>query len=139
MKVLMDGHAQQRQQLEDEPEPQTPTVLIVDDEQAIRDLLQDILEDEGFTVLTASDGYAALAIARQTAPSLILTDLMMPRMDGRALCLQLRADPSTANIPIVIMSAARNVPASGLCAGFIAKPFTLNDVVDQVYRYLSEA
>ncbi len=69
------------------------TVLIVDDELAILDLLRDVLEDEGYTVVTATDGLSALELVHTEQPALILTDIMLPQMDGLTLSARLQADP----------------------------------------------
>ena len=83
-----------------------PVVLVVDDENALLDMVQEILTDEGFTVLTANDGRGALSLATHARPDLVITDLMMPGMNGRALREHLARDPLTARTPVVLMSAA---------------------------------
>jgi CheY-like chemotaxis protein len=130
----------QRQQEDDGgPRSSRRTVLIVDDEQPILDLLQSILEDAGYTVLTAPDGYAALTLARQLRPNLVLTDLMMPRMDGRVLSARLRGDAGTSRIPVIGMSAASQGVADKAFAAFLAKPFNLEQVLRCVDEVLSHA
>lgn len=79
-------------------------VLVVDDDAEIADLVQTALEEVGYTVLSSVDG-AALQIAQDAHPDVILLDLMMPGMDGIAVSQRLRSDPKTAGIPIVVMSA----------------------------------
>lgn len=104
------------------------TVLVVDDEFHIVDLLADVLQDEGFTVLRAYDGLSALALAEGSAVDLVIADVMMPRLDGISLALRLRE--RFAGIKIVLMSAAvARVPPE---FGFIAKPFDINDLLDKV-------
>ena len=76
-------------------------ILVVDDEPDERFLLRRMFEREGYEVLDASDGAAALAIVRESRPDLILTDMMMPVMDGQELIRRLRSDPATAAIPIL--------------------------------------
>ena len=109
------------------------TVLIVDDEQAILDLLQDVLEDTGYSVLIAHNGCDALALARQTRPDLVLTDVMMPRMDGITLCAELHRDEHLSDLPVIGMSAVRQVVAG--FSRFISKPFELEELL----RCVSEA
>lgn len=110
-------------------------ILVVDDEPPILALLQDILEEAGYPVLAASNGRAALELARQHDLGLVLTDLMMPQMDGNTLCQRLRADPRTAHLPILVMTAARQPAVVCDVSGLIAKPFLIEDVLSQVERH----
>src|SRR5438445_5245763 len=107
------------------------TILIVDDDPAIVYFVRDALEDEGYEVGTAADG-EALPLAHDLHPSVILLDVMMSRMDGAEVSRRLRADPVTAQIPIIVMSAQHNLEA--LVARMpvndhLPKPFEL----DQLY------
>ncbi len=83
------------------------TVLVIDDERPMRELLQRFLEREGFQVLTASDGEAGLAMAHRYRPSAIMLDVMMPRMDGWAVLNALKADPVLADTPVVMVTVSR--------------------------------
>lgn len=83
------------------------TVLVVDDERSIARLLMELLTGAGYRVLVASGGHAALGLARSERPALILTDYMMPGMDGKELVRRLRGSPVTNDIPIVMMSSER--------------------------------
>jgi DNA-binding response OmpR family regulator len=110
-----------------------PIIMLVDDEMEILDILAQLLDDEGYTVVTFSDGRAALDYARIQPPSLALVDLMMPLMDGRDLILHLRAE-HIIHFPIVVMSAStnsdliRDLPIQD----YMSKPFDLDDVVARV-------
>lgn len=115
-----------------------PAILLVDDEQPILDMLQDALDDEGFLVVTATNGQAALRIAAETPLALVLTDLMMPQMDGATLCQQLRSNPRTRAIPILLMTAARQSFNAQLFNAVIAKPFNLADLIELVHRYANQ-
>ncbi|MCI0150327.1 response regulator [Paraburkholderia sediminicola] len=86
------------------------TILLVDDDPNILRPLRLLLEREGYRVLTAPDGQAALAATVIESPNLIVTDWMMPRMDGVGLCRQLKDDAATADIPVVMLSAASPPP-----------------------------
>ena len=102
------------------------TALIVDDDSDIRSLLRLILETEGFAVLEAAHGEEALAIIPTSIPDLVVTDLKMPVLNGLALIERLRSEPSTANIPIVVVSAsneARALESSTRVEAVIRKPF----------------
>ena len=80
-------------------------VLVVDDEPDIVELLSHNLEDEGYEVLCATGGMEALNEARRHLPDLILLDLMLPDLDGFSICEILRCQPSTAGIPVVLLTA----------------------------------
>ena len=108
-------------------------VLVVDDQEVIRDTLQTALDDEGFTVETAANGQEALEILGRWKPCVVLLDLMMPVMDGWAFCAEQRRTGDTT--PIVLLSAAGglNEEAKTLCAaGFIAKPFDIDHVISAI-------
>ena len=109
--------------------PPVPTVLIVDDEPAILELVRFTLEDDQIRVLEASDGRAALDIARAERPALILLDVRMPYLDGVEVCRRLRADAALRSTRIVMLTAADQEAdrARGLAAGadeYLSKPFS---------------
>lgn len=81
------------------------TILVADDEQDIRDLIAYNLTREGFSVEIASNGKEALTKIALTPTSLVILDIMMPEMDGFEVCRAIRADPATANIPILFLTA----------------------------------
>jgi CheY-like chemotaxis protein len=110
-----------------------PTVLIVDDEPAIVDLLSQLLEDEGYRVVSAGDGMAALETAQKRRPDLVIADVMMPRMDGFTLVDRL-ADGEHP-VPVILMSAAVESRRQGV--PFIAKPFDLGELLELVNAYLA--
>ena len=119
------------------PADHARAILVVDDDPAILDMLSDLLADQGFTVHTAKDGQQALARALEFPPDLILTDLMMPLVDGRALLISLREHPQTAHVPVLLMSAAgQRQDADGFDA-FIAKPFNILTLVAELRRHLT--
>jgi CheY-like chemotaxis protein len=110
-------------------------VLVVDDQEAIRDTLQVALDDEGFSVECAANGQEALDIMERWKPCVILLDLMMPVMDGWAFCAEQRR--SGDNTPVVLLSAAGGLQeqARELCAAaFIPKPFDLDRVVSTIEK-----
>ncbi|MFO7168078.1 MAG: response regulator [Chloroflexota bacterium] len=113
------------------------TILVVEDEYAIAELLRDMLQEEGYAVVLASNGSQALEQLAETRPDLILSDVMMPGMDGRALTRALRTDPHYRSIPIVLMSAGR-APDQGIDGydAYISKPFNLYMVLDTVTELL---
>ncbi len=112
-------------------------VLVVDDEFGIVKLLEEVLTDEGHRVLTATNGRQALERAAEEKPSLVVTDFMMPIMDGGALLAAMAADVSLADIPVVIMSSIPEATVAARSPGFTAfvrKPFNIFAVVDLVAK-----
>jgi DNA-binding response OmpR family regulator len=117
-------------------------VLIVDDDPDIRALVTYRLTASGYDVIAAGDGEAGLAAAREHAPDLVLVDWMMPRLTGVELCSRLRADPATAGIPVVLLTARTDDVAmrSGWEAGvdeYITKPFSPRELAARVDEILS--
>jgi CheY-like chemotaxis protein len=108
------------------------TVLVIDDESPIVDLLVDIIEDRGLTALRASNGAEGLVLARAAHPDLIISDVMMPALDGYALVDALRSEPDLADTTVILMSAA--FPRVGkhaserLADGYLRKPFDIASV-----------
>lgn len=105
-------------------------VLVVDDEEAIRELLQAVLSNEGYQVICAAGGLEALELAPRERPDLALVDVMMPGMDGRQLVARLRELPEMAGRPMVMMSAViRFVADQPGVVAFLAKPFDLDQLL----------
>lgn len=108
-------------------------ILVVDDEVGIARLLEDVFIDDGHEVMMASNGRQALDMARSALPAIILTDLMMPVMDGAEFSAALSAEPGLAGVPVVMMSS---MPESVLTArgarytAFVRKPFNIYALVD---------
>ena len=121
--------------------PSTATVLVVDDEPDLVELLQYALETEGFTVLTASDGVDGLAIAEAEKPDLIVVDIMMPRMDGVALTAEIRERGALRLTPILMLTARTDEhdEIAGLEAGaddYLPKPVSPKRFVSRVKALL---
>ena len=112
------------------------TILLVEDNEDIREMMSVALELGGYQVLAAPDGRAALEVLRHSPPpSLILLDLMMPVMNGWEVCQALKGDPRLSNIPVVVVSAVAGEVAERLPgARLVPKPIDLDyllNVVDQ--------
>lgn len=109
------------------------TVLVVDDDPGIVDLLCLFIDDERFHAVGAKDGQEAVKLARSLRPDLVLCDWSMPRTDGAEVIRALRADPQTANLKIVLMSGHQppNLRELGADA-FLAKPFGADAVFDML-------
>lgn len=110
-------------------------VLIVDDDPAIRGMLVELLSDEGYETLVAGDGHAAIEIAKNQTPDVILMDLMLPVMDGASATRIIKTNPTTSSIRVIAMSAganlrllADNLPADGV----VGKPFDLDALLADV-------
>ena len=117
------------------------TVLVVEDEFGVADLILTALEDEGYRVLKAAHGAQALERLGQEKPDLIISDFMMPIMDGPTFAAQVKAMDDLAHVPIVMMSA---VPETALRARFdryevfLQKPFRIDDLVEVVGKALGK-
>ena len=120
--------------MEDKYEYEKKTVLIVDDEQKIVDLLVHNLGREGYRTIEANDGVTAVEIAKEQRPDLILLDLMLPRLDGLSVCKKIK---NIYNVPILMVTAKDNEldKIVGLELGaddYITKPFSVREVVARV-------
>ena len=115
----------------------TRPVLVVDDDEGIREFVRVALGEEGYRVLVAPNGQAALDLLQVDPPGLILLDLWMPQMDGAGFLAVYRSLP-IPRAPVVIFAASADVQAEALpadVAGFLAKPVELVDLLDLVARY----
>ncbi len=113
------------------------TVLVVDDEFGVAEVLDAILTDEGYRVITATNGRQALARIAEHRPDLVLLDYMMPVLDGVAVLRALAADPTAYNLPVVVMSALPEEAISTLTkryAAFLRKPFRIKTVLTTIAR-----
>lgn len=119
----------------------TGTILVVDDEPNIRQLVRYNLEKEGFTCNEAADGRACLESVRRERPDLIVLDIMLPEKDGLEVCRQLKAQPATAAIPIIMLTAkAEEIDTIlGLEMGaddYMTKPFSPRELTARVKAVL---
>jgi len=116
-------------------------ILVVDDEISIAETLSIVFEDEGFSCAVAANGRAALDAARRERPDLVVLDLMMPVMDGRAVLQAMRADPALRDVPVVVMSAAPALFAElpVLPQAFLQKPFDIDTMVSTARGFLGAA
>jgi two-component system response regulator (stage 0 sporulation protein F) len=114
-----------------------PTLLVVDDDPAMRSLATDILADEGYLVVTAPSGEAGLRLLRDLQPALIITDVRLPGMNGVAFCQSVQANPQTATIPLVVWSAGSESAIERQCrySAFLTKPFDIDTLIQLVARY----
>jgi two-component system cell cycle response regulator DivK len=121
-----------------------PTILVVEDNDASRDALARRLQRRGFETVIAVDGQQAVSVARSTKPDLILMDLGLPVIDGWEATRQLKADPATQDIPIIVLSAhaMTNDRDLALAAGgddFDTKPVRFQPLIDKITSLLTRS
>jgi CheY-like chemotaxis protein len=116
------------------------TVLVVDDDEAVRELMQRFLGREGFRVVATGRGEEALRLAREIAPDAITLDVMMPGMDGWAVLTALKADAATADIPVIMVTIVddRNLGYALGAADYLTKPIDRDRLVAVLARHRSQ-
>jgi CheY-like chemotaxis protein len=121
------------------PSPSAASILVVDDDNAIRETLRAILEDEGYPVVAASHGREALErLADMATPGLCIIDLVMPVMNGWELCAALAGRPELARVPVLLVSANSHLdgPPPGLeTVHVMRKPISFDRLLEYVERY----
>jgi two-component system, chemotaxis family, chemotaxis protein CheY len=117
------------------------SVLIVDDEDVLTDMIASLVEDLGYCAVTASNGHEAIETLRAMPhpPMLIISDMMMPRMNGTAFAQAIRSDHRYRHVPLIMMSAAGRPAPDGLANEFIHKPFDLDDLELLIQEYANQA
>ena len=119
------------------------TILLVEDHEDNRIVYSTILEHFGYRVLLAGDGAEGVRMARESSPDLVLMDVSIPVMDGWQATATLKADPATARIPVIALTA-HALPADREraqevgCDGYLAKPVEPRRVLEEVRRFLGE-
>jgi DNA-binding response OmpR family regulator len=109
-------------------------IMIADDDPGIVDAVEMLLEFEGYEVTSTVDGSTVLDM-RENLPDLLLLDIWMSGEDGRDICKKLKQQPLTKNIPIIMVSASRDIKESAMEAGaddFLAKPFEMDDLLKKI-------
>lgn len=117
------------------------TILVVDDEQDLLDLIEYNLKKEGFNVIKADNGEDGIQLAKEHNPNLVLLDIMMPRMDGIEVCDNIRSDPSLKHIPIIFLTARgdEKTEVEGLNKGgddYITKPISTTKLISRIKAVL---
>ena len=131
----------QYSQLQAQQTNNTAPVLVIDDEESIIDLIKLGLKYEGFEVVAASEGEEGIAAAQRTNPVFIILDWMLPDMDGLEVCRLLRSNPTTRDIPILLLTAKDEVGnrVEGLNTGaddYLTKPFSFEELVARIRAIL---
>jgi CheY-like chemotaxis protein len=119
-----------------------PTVLVVDDEFGIVDVLETVLTDAGYRVLTACNGKQGLARVSQEQPDVMLLDFMMPILSGGEMLRAMASEPAYQRIPVIMMSGLGEDVIAKRCKGYAAflhKPFTVATVLSTIARILDRA
>jgi CheY-like chemotaxis protein len=116
-----------------------PRILVADDDKLVQSAFTDIFEYSGYTVIPAWDGEEALAKARAERPDLILLDVMMPKRNGIQVAQDLKANPTTRGIPIIIVTALSGTPGAQLTRAevYLQKPVRPGDLLEHVRRLLA--
>lgn len=112
-------------------------ILVADDDPGIVDVMQILLEDDGFEVIKTMDGKKVKTLCRQN-PDLIFLDIWMSGMDGKIICKELKSDAATRIIPVVLFSANRDTKEIAVECGadnFILKPFEITDMLALAHKY----
>ena len=115
-------------------------VLVIDDDETALDISERILSKRGFSVITADNGEAGIVFAKSTGPDIIVLDVMMPEMDGWQVMEQLRSDPDTMNIPIIMQSmlGERELGLERGADDYLTKPVDQSDLTDAIQKLLPE-
>ncbi len=117
--------------------------MVVDDEQNICILLEAVLKQEKYDVMTASSGKECLSMVEKDKPDIVLLDVMMAGMDGWEVCERLKKDRKTKNIPVIMLTAKEKVLFYSVAAragadDYISKPFSNAELIDTVKKYVNE-
>ncbi|MFH1847997.1 MAG: response regulator [Candidatus Omnitrophota bacterium] len=124
-------------------EEKTIKIAVIEDETDLSDTIKMRLESEGFSVVQAFDGISGLELIKKEKPDLVILDIMMPRMDGRDTIKNLKSDPGTKNIPVIMLTALgeqfNRIEGLGLGAyEYITKPFDAYQLIRQINRLLEK-
>ncbi|MDQ6761998.1 MAG: response regulator [Bacteroidota bacterium] len=114
------------------------TILVADDDLAILEAMQMLLEDDGYDVITTANGKDVKKLCGKK-PDLVFLDIWMSGIDGKVICRQIKEDPATSEIPVVMFSANRDTKEISLECGaddFILKPFEIKDLLALVHKYV---
>ena len=118
-------------------------VVIVEDDEMIADVVRITLSLEGYNVTHVSDGAAALSTITMSPPDIVILDLMLPHIDGWEVLNQMRANPATADIPVIVMTA-KAMPADEIrsynlgASAYIRKPFLPQEMIDKVEQLVRD-
>ena len=117
-------------------------VMVIDDSKTIRRTAENLLKKQGYDVVTATDGFEALAKIAEHKPDIIFVDIMMPRLDGYQTCALIKHNKSFKNTPVIMLSSKDSIfdKARGRIVGseqYLTKPFTKDDLLGAIAAYTS--
>jgi DNA-binding response OmpR family regulator len=117
-------------------------VLVADDDPIVRELIVYKLETEGYEVVVAEDGTSALSAVRENVPDIVVLDVHMPGLSGFDVCRMMRADPASARVPVIMLTAS--VQEADISTGFVSgaddyvgKPFSPRELVSRIQAVLA--
>ena len=122
--------------------PAGKTILIVDDEFGVLEVLEFILSDAGYTVVSAVNGQDALARLEETTPDLVIVDFMMPILDGNGVIKAIRSDDKLRNVPIILASALPEQTIRQRCEGyntFLRKPYRTEQLMEEISKLIAQS
>jgi two-component system, OmpR family, alkaline phosphatase synthesis response regulator PhoP len=120
-------------------------ILIIDDDRVIQDSLQELFTEAGYAVLLAADGVSGFDLVTREKPDMVISDILLPRMHGIALCEKIRASDDLQQIPIILMTGVykdvnlRMYVHKGLADDFIEKPFRETELLAKIEHFLGHA
>lgn len=109
-----------------------PTVLIAEDNLDARDVMSELLQANGFTILVAQDGEEALEILKSHKPDVVLTDIDMPHIDGLTLCHQIKQNPHTSDIPLILISGRPPIYQPDSVFDVVQKPILTEELLSSL-------
>jgi CheY-like chemotaxis protein len=123
--------------------PRRARILVIDDEELVREMLVRFLNLEGYVPIEAENGEQGIQMALRSPPDLVLCDLMMPKVDGFGVLARLRAEPATAGMPFIFITASAEVQDARVAellgaSDYLTKPFNLSDLRTIIAQRLAE-
>ncbi|ENV60841.1 twitching motility response regulator PilG [Acinetobacter soli] len=125
-----------------EDAPKVIKIMVIDDSKTIRRTAETLLQKEGYTVVTATDGFEALSKIAQTNPDIIFVDIMMPRLDGYQTCALIKNSQNYQHIPVIMLSSKDGLfdQAKGRIVGsdeYLIKPFSKDELLSAIRNHVS--
>lgn len=125
-----------------EDAPKAIKIMVIDDSKTIRRTAETLLQKEGYTVVTATDGFEALSKIAQTNPDIIFVDIMMPRLDGYQTCALIKNSQNYQHIPVIMLSSKDGLfdQAKGRIVGsdeYLVKPFSKDELLSAIRNHVS--